>query len=177
VALAAVRKFPWAKVPGYVIAQLVGAIAASLMNWFMFGDQLRELLILGATRPGPGVLWVHGVGQEFVITSVLMVVIMATAVYKRPPGGPTQSGLAIGLWIGAAIFLALPISGGALNPARALSPDSVALQFPFWWIHLIGPVCGAVAGAALWEYVLDRATRRWEKLTFRGRDHRAPHSQ
>jgi MIP family channel proteins len=159
VALAAVRKFPWAKVPGYVIAQLVGAIAAGLMNWFMFGDQLRELLILGATHPGPGVPWYTALVTEFVITSVLMVVIMATAVYKRPPGGPTQSGLAIGLWIGAAIFLALPISGGALNPARALGPDIVALQFPFWWIYLIGPVCGAVAGAALWEYVLDRGSK------------------
>ncbi|MFY9809495.1 MAG: aquaporin, partial [Pseudonocardiaceae bacterium] len=72
---------------------------------------------------------------------------------------PTQSGLAIGLWIGAAIFLALPISGGAMNPARALGPDIVALQFPFWWVYLVGPVCGAVAGAALWEYVLDKGAK------------------
>lgn len=163
VALAAVRKFPWAKVPGYVVAQFVGAILAGLMNWLMFGDQLRELLILGATRPGPDVAWYAALVTEFVITLVLMVVIMSTAVYKRPPGGPTQSGLAIGLWIGAAIFLALPISGGAMNPARALGPDIVALQFPFWWIYLVGPVCGAVAGAALWEYVLDKGAKEVPK--------------
>ena len=155
VALAAVRKFRWSMVPGYVIAQLIGAILAGLMNWLMFGDQLREALVLGATRPGADIPWYTALVTEFVITLVLMVVIMATAVYQRPPGGPTQSGLAIGLWIGAAILLALPISGGALNPARALGPDIAALQFPFWWIYLIGPVCGALAGAALWAYVLD----------------------
>jgi MIP family channel proteins len=154
VALAAVRKFPWSKVPGYVLAQFVGAVLAGLMNWLMFGNELRQALILGATRPGADIAWYTALVTEFVITLVLMVVIMATAVYQRPPGGPTQSGLAIGLWIGAAIFFALPISGGALNPARALGPDIAALQFPFWWIYLIGPVCGALAGAALWVYVL-----------------------
>lgn len=88
-----------------------------------------------------------------------MLVIMATAVYERKPGGATQSGLAIGLWVGAAIFLALPITGGSLNPARTLGPDIAAGQFPFWWIYVVGPVLGAVAGAALWTYVLGKGDK------------------
>jgi MIP family channel proteins len=159
VALAAVRKFPWSMVPGYLVAQFTGAILAGLMNWFVFGGQLRESLILGSTRPGPGIPWYTALVLEFVVTLVLMVVIMATAVYQRKPGGGTQSGLAIGLWVGAAIFLALPISGGSLNPARTLGPDIAALQFPFWWIYVVGPVCGAVVGAALWTAVLSKGHR------------------
>lgn len=159
VALATVRKFPWSMVPGYLIAQFTGAILAELMNWFMFGGQLRETLILGATAPGPDIPWYTALVTEFVLTLVLMVVIMATAVYQRKPGGASQSGLAIGLWLGAAIFLALPITGGSLNPARTLGPDIVAWQFPFWWVYIVGPVTGAVVGAALWTYVLAKGDK------------------
>lgn len=159
VALAAVRKFPWSMVGPYIVAQFVGAILAALMNWFMFGGALRESLILGSTHPGPGIPWYTALVTEFVITLVLMVVVMATAVYERAPGGASQSGLAIGLWVGAAIFLALPVSGGSLNPARTLGPDIVALQFPLWWIYIVGPVAGAIAGAALWVYVLGQGSK------------------
>ena len=96
---------------------------------------------------------------EFVITLVLMVVIMATAVYQRAPGGATPAGLAIGLWVGAAIFLALPISGGSLNPARTLGPDIIAGEFPYWWVYIVGPVAGAVAGAGLCEFALAKGRK------------------
>jgi glycerol uptake facilitator-like aquaporin len=58
---------------------------------------------------------------------------MATTVYQRAPGGATPPGLAIGLWVGAAIFLAQPVSGGSLNP-RTLGPDIIAGEFPYWWV-------------------------------------------
>ncbi|HET7329066.1 MAG TPA: aquaporin [Nocardioidaceae bacterium] len=158
IALAAVGRFPWRMVPGYVLAQLTGAVLAALMNWLMFPG-LREPLILGSTQPGPGIAWwVAGV-TEFVITMVLMIVVMATAVFERAPGGASQAGLAIGLWVGAAIFLALPVSGGSLNPARTLGPDIVAMQFPYWWVYVLGPVAGAVAGAALWQFVLAKGRK------------------
>lgn len=155
VALAVVRRFPWRMVPGYVVAQFIGGLLAALMNWFMF-NHLREPLILGSTHPGPGIAWWTACFTEFVITGVLMIVVMSTAVFERAPGGASQAGLSIGLWVGAAIFLSLPISGGSLNPARTLGPDIVAAQFPYWWIYIVGPVCGAVAGALLWEFVLRR---------------------
>lgn len=159
IALAVVGRFPWRHVPAYLVAQFVGGLLAALMNWFMFGDTLRKQLILGSTQPGPGIPWWTAVVTEFVITLILMAVVMATAVYERAPGGAAQSGLSIGLWVGAAIFLALPVSGGSLNPARTLGPDIVAGAFPSWWIYLLGPILGAVAGAGLWQTVLARGDK------------------
>ena len=153
--LAAVGRFPWRMVPGYVAAQMTGALLAGLANWVIF-PHLREPLILGSTQPGPGIAWWTAGFTEFVITLILMVVVMATAVRERAPGGAAQAGVAIGLWVGAAVFLALPISGGSLNPARTLGPDIVAMQFPYWWIYVAGPLLGGMAGAALWELVLDQ---------------------
>ncbi|MDR7300528.1 MIP/aquaporin family protein [Haloactinomyces albus] len=159
VALAVVRRFPWRQVPVYLAAQLAGAILAALVNRFLFAGQVSPQLILGSTSPGPQVAFTTALLAEFVITLVLMLVVMATAVFERAPGGASTAGLAIGLWVGAAVFLSLPISGGSLNPARTLGPDIVALQFPYWWIYIVGPTAGAIVGAALWTFVLGRGSK------------------
>jgi MIP family channel proteins len=159
VALAVTGEFPWREAPQYILSQFTGALLAALMDWFMYGGTLRRSLILGSTHPGTGVPWWRATLTEFVITAVLMVVVMATAVYRRGPGRGAASGLAIGLWVGAAIFLALPISGGSLNPARTLGPDIVAAQFPAWWVYFLGPIVGAAFGAALWKFVIAKGSQ------------------
>lgn len=158
IALAVVGRFPWRQVPGYLVAQLIGALLAAAMNLFMYSD-VSDTLILGSTKPAQGVSDGTALLTEFVITLLLMVIVMATAVYERAPGGASTAGLAIGLWVGAAIFLALPISGASLNPARTLGPDIIALSFPAWWVYIVGPVAGAIAGAALWEFVLSKGSK------------------
>ena len=145
-------------VPG-VAAQVAVAVAfgfgilAALANWAIFGDKLASALDLGTTSPGPGVSAIAALLAEFVITAVLLVVVLSTAVYERAPGGAMPAGLAIGLWIGAAVFLAFPISGGSLNPARTLGPDIVSAAFPSWWIYIIGPLAGAAFGGWIWQFL------------------------
>jgi glycerol uptake facilitator-like aquaporin len=90
---------------------------------------------------------------EFVLTAVLLIVVMSTAVYQRAPGGAMPAGLAVGLWIGCAVFLAFPISGGSLNPARTLGPDIVSAAFPAVWIYIVGPLAGAAFGGWIWQYL------------------------
>ena len=153
VGLAAAREFPWPLVPAYCGAQLLGGILAALVNWGIFGDKLASALHLGTTSPGPGVSAIAALFTEFVITAVLLVVVLSTAVYERAPGGAMPAGLAIGLWIGAAVFLAFPISGGSLNPARTLGPDIVSAAFPSWWIYIIGPLVGAAFGGWIWQFL------------------------
>ena len=154
IGLAVVRRFPWVAVPGYIAAQLVGALLAAFTTWWMFGSTARSQLALGATTPG-----VRGEGiallTEIVITFLLVVTVMGIAIDDRSPG-PAVSGAAIGLVVAAAIFVALPLSGGSLNPARTFGPMIVAGEFDGWWVYLVGPIVGGVAGAALWEYVLRR---------------------
>jgi MIP family channel proteins len=151
--LAAAREFPWRLVPAYCGAQLLGGILAALTNWGIFGDKLASALDLGTTSPGPGVSAIAALFAEFVITAVLLIVVLSTAVYQRAPGGAMPAGLAIGLWIGAAVFLAFPVSGGSLNPARTLGPDIVSAAFPSWWIYIIGPLAGAAFGGWIWQYL------------------------
>lgn len=153
VGLAAAKEFPWPLVPAYCGAQLLGGILAALTNWGIFGDKLGSALNLGTTHPGPGVSLIAALFAEFVLTAVLLIVVMSTAVYERAPGGAMPAGLAIGLWIGAAVFAAFPISGGSLNPARTLGPDIVSAAFPAWWIYVIGPLAGAAAGGWIWQYL------------------------
>lgn len=154
IALAVIGRFPWRQVPGYLVAQFVGGIAAGYLNWFLFGDDLRSSLLLGSTRPGAHVPVSTALVAEIVITMVLMIVVMATAVFERAPAGGAAAGVAIGLWVGAAVFLALPLSGASLNPARTIGPDIAAGAFPSWWIYVVGPVVGAVIGAVLWKFLL-----------------------
>lgn len=155
IALAVVGKFPWRLVPVYLAAQFIGGILAGLMNWLMFGSSARAML-LGGTKPGTGVSWWAALVTEIVITLILLVVVMATAVFERAPGAGLAAGLAIGFWVGAAVFLALPVSGASLNPARTLGPDIVAGSFPSWWVYLAGPIIGGILGAVLWRFVISR---------------------
>ena len=151
--LAAAREFPWRLVPAYWAAQLLGGILAALANWAMYGDKLGSLLDLGTTRPGPGVSLIAALFAELVLTAVLLIVVLSTAVYRRAPGGAMPAGLAIGLWIGCAVFLAFPVSGGSLNPARTFGPDIVSAAFPAAWIYLVGPLAGAAVGGWIWHYL------------------------
>lgn len=154
IALACVRKFPWSAVPGYVIAQMIGGILAGLTNWLFFGGLARQQLLLGATHPGIVGAPLAAFG-EFLLTLVLMITIMATAVDKRSPG-PWSTGLGIGLVVGAGIFVMLPVTGGSFNPARTLGPMIVSGQFPGWWAYIVGPIVGAIVGAWLWTAILRR---------------------
>jgi glycerol uptake facilitator-like aquaporin len=86
---------------------------------------------------------------EFVISVVLMVVIMATSVFKRAPGRGATFGVAYRP-VGRRRDLGLPAPGGSLNPPRILGPDIVAVQFPLWWVYFVGPI----AGAALWKFAV-----------------------
>lgn len=151
VGLAAVGKFPWRAVPGYLIAQFSGAILAALSIWLMFGSNARTSpLLLGTTAPGARGPWV-AFFTEVVLGFLLVVVVLATATDDRAISA--GSGLAIGLTIGAGIFVTLNVSGGSFNAARTLGPMIVSGQFPAWWVYLIAPTLGGVLGALCYDYL------------------------
>jgi len=137
--------FPWRRVPGYIVVQLIGATLAALF--------LRGVVDVSATYgsnyPAPGYSAGAAFLMEAVLTLGLVSVILGTA------SGAQNVGLFGALGVGAYIALAglwgSPISGASMNPARTFGPDLVGGDFTSYWVYVAGPLTGALlAVAAAW---------------------------
>lgn len=149
VALAAIGRFPWRAVAPYLTAQLAGGVLGSLSVWALFGGEARAApLALGATAPN------GGTGQAFlaelVLGFLLMVVVSSTAL--DPRAVPGSAGVSVGLVVAGGVFATAGVSGGSFNAVRALAPMLVSGHFTGWWLYLVAPAVGGVAGA--WAYRL-----------------------
>ncbi len=136
----------------YVLAQLAGAVLGALALRALFPSEAN--LDSGVPVVNETINSGQGVAIEALLTFFLVWVIFATAV---DPGGAFKSiaGLAIGLTITVDILAAGPLTGAAMNPARALGPELVQGIWDDWWVYLIGPGIGAaLAGLAYdWLYL------------------------
>jgi MIP family channel proteins len=150
--LAVNRHFPWACVPGYIIAQFTGAIAAAAVTWGLYGDKARSIARLGATVPAAGVSVGRVLAAEAVVTFVLVLVVVAVATDTRVPRG--IAAIAIGAALAVAIVIAGPVSGAGVNPARAIAPMILTGQFPDWWAYLTAPLAGAAIAITLYDRFL-----------------------
>ncbi|GLY75450.1 aquaporin [Actinoallomurus iriomotensis] len=151
-ALAAIRRFSWRHVPGYVTAQMLGGILAALATWAIRGNAARTITHLGATNPQPGVSDGRALLVEILITFVLVLVVTAAVTDDRFP--TVLAPLLIGLALAAAVFIGGPSDGAAVNPARGLGPMIVSGSFGGWWVSLVGPVIGGVLAAVLYDRVI-----------------------
>ncbi|MGC2173680.1 MAG: aquaporin [Candidatus Sulfotelmatobacter sp.] len=146
-AFAARRNFPWQRVPGYVVGQVIGGIGAAAFLRAMFGT----VGALGATLPGRGVTGGKAMVMEVVLTAGLVNTILGTASGARNIG--TNGALAVGGYIALAGLWAAPITGSSMNPVRSLAPDVVRGNLHTTWIYLVGPVIGALIAVAF-EWIL-----------------------
>jgi len=146
-AFAVRRNFPWRRVPGYVLAQTLGGVAAALFLYALFGT----VGALGATLPGNGISNGTALAMEVVLTAGLVNTILGTASGARNIG--SNGAIAVGGYIVLAGLWAAPISGASMNPARSFAPDLVRGDLSMTWIYLVGPVLGALIGVAF-EWVL-----------------------
>jgi len=132
--------FPWGRVPGYVLAQMIGAGAAALFLRAMFGT----VGALGATVPGHGVSNTTALAMEVVLSAGLVNTILGTASGARNIG--PNGAIAVGGYIALAGLWAAPISGASMNPARSLAPDLLRGDLSTAWIYVAGPLLGALIG-------------------------------
>lgn len=149
ISLASIGRFPWKYVPTYIIGQLVGAILAGLAVWGTFGDPARTVASLGATYPTPDASIGQAFLMEALITFVLVFVIVAVA--TDPRAKTAAASLAIGFALGIAVLIGGPVSGGAVNPARALGPMIVAGKLTAWWLYIVAPIVGGMIAAWLYN--------------------------
>jgi aquaporin Z len=129
--------FPWRRVPGYLVAELLGSTLAVLLLWAMFG----KVGSLGATEPGSGISDVQAMLMELILTVGLFSVILGTA-SKSQNLGPL-SALGVGAYIVLAGLWSSSISGASMNPARSFGPDLVLGNFSHYWVYVVGPLLGA----------------------------------
>lgn len=146
VAFAATGHFPWRRVPGYALAQLLGATAGATALLLVADDVTP---VAAAIRPGLG--WAAALAVEALATFLLAFAIVAVATDRRAAQG--LAGVAIGLAVSVGSLWAGPLTGAAMNPARALGPAAVAGVWQDAWVHVVGPLAGAVAAMALYQWL------------------------
>lgn len=142
----------------YVVAQLAGAAVAAKLLSGIFPNFVHAAPFLGLCNlPGdllPTFTLRCGIITEAILTFFLMTVVLHVAVDER--GMKPPMGLAIGFTVAMDIFLGGPLTGAALNPARAFGP---ALVTGHWLNHAIywaGPLLGAGVAAVLYQTVFAR---------------------
>jgi aquaporin Z len=132
----------------YWISQFAGAaVAAAGLRWLLhkpaFLASVPHVARIGAGR---------GVVLEAIMTFFLVWAVFATAV---DPRGAFKSiaGLAIGLTITIDVLMGGPLTGAAMNPARAFGPQLVGNSWTDGWIYYVGPVAGGLVAGLAYEYL------------------------
>lgn len=146
ITFAVFRRFPYREVPAYIVAQLIGSIMASGALALLFDVTPKAYF---------GTVPVGSDGQSFVleifISFLLMFVISGVSTDSRAIG--ELAGIAIGMTILLNVFLAGPVSGASMNPARSIGPAIVKNVYKGLWVYIVGPVIGTLAGALAYNLI------------------------
>jgi aquaporin Z len=135
--------FPWRRVPLYVIAQLAGAVLATLLLIGLIGKHGSA----GLTLPGPGISTWTALAWEALLTTGLVSVVLGTASGAQQLGPVAAFG--VGGYIALAGLFGAPVSGASMNPARSLGPALVLGNWTSWWAYLLGPAIGALIAVGI----------------------------
>jgi MIP family channel proteins len=136
----------------YILSQLVGAILASLLLRAIFPADAWQPATLGTPALGMAISYWDGVLLEFILTFFLVFTVFAVAVDERAP--KSIYGFAIGLVLTFDILAGGPLTGAAMNPARAFGPALVSGSWNDHLVYWIGPLLGGMAAALLYNYAL-----------------------
>jgi glycerol uptake facilitator len=176
-ALAVFRGFPWRKVAPYCIAQTAGAFtAAALVYWnyrpaFQLVDpQLDHTAGVFTTFPAFPTILQAGFLDQLIGTGLLVLLILAITDEFNVPPGANLAPLMIGLVVVAIGMSFGGMHGYAINPARDFGPRLFTVVAGFhnngltdgirvWWIPVVAPLLGGLAGAALYDFAIRRFLR------------------
>lgn len=168
--LAAAGSFPWKLVPGYIIAQVIGAFVGACLAWISYKDLMDEEpdagVKLGVFSTGPAIdNKPMNTVTEFLGTFLLVSGILAIGYGNGVTGGmaPFIVGMLIAV-IGMAVGGA---TGFAINPARDLGPRIAHAMLPIkgkggsnWgyaWVPIVGPALGGIVGGVFYVWFISMA--------------------
>lgn len=134
----------------YWVAQLAGASAAAYLLTLVIPEDTWRAVHLGTPALARDFSNLSGMIVEAVLTFFLVFVIFGTTADKRGLFG-NIAGLAIGLTVTMDILLGGPLTGAAMNPARAFGPALVGKFWASQGVYWVGPLAGGVVAGALYE--------------------------
>lgn len=135
----------------YVVTQLVAAAAAALLVKLVLPVVPGEVTSYGVPRIAPAVTMTNAIIIEAVLTFFLVSAVFGTAV---SPEAPSVGGFAIGLVLLFDILVGGPLTGAAMNPARAFGPALVGMDWHGHAVYWVGPLAGGAFAGFLWAKVL-----------------------
>jgi MIP family channel proteins len=140
----------------YWLNQFAGACVAGLLLWWIFPAEAIAPSRLGAPLLHPSIGNGAGLVLEAIMTFFLVLAIFAIAIDDRG-AVKAVSGFGIGLVITVAVLAGGPLTGAAMNPARAFGPELVYRVWEsYTWIYYLGPFAGAVIAAVGYEWLFLR---------------------
>ena len=128
---------------GYLIGQLLAAIAAALLVLALFDQPAVASTI---TRPGGGFNDLEALILEAVLTAGFVLVILASTRHAS-----ALAALAIPLTLVAIHMAAVPFTGASVNPARTIGPALVGGDLRTVWIYVVGPLVGGVVAGFVYR--------------------------
>ena len=137
---------------GYWAAQLVGAIAAAYLLKAIVPDDAWRAVALGTPALARDFRVLDGMILEGVMTFFLVLVVFATAVDEKG-AWRAISGFGIGLTITMGILTGGPLTGAALNPARAFGPALASAHWANHGVYWVGPLAGGFVAGLLYDSV------------------------
>ena len=145
----AARRMSFAPALGFIGAQLIGALAASLLVFLLFSEYsstepLSSALTLGATSPSGSLF--QAFLMEVVLSFILMFVILGVSTGAKEKG--ITAGLAIGMTVLLLALFGGPVTGASMNPARSLAPALVSGELGALWLYMLAPITGALIAVA-----------------------------
>ena len=147
----------------YITFQALGGIAGVLLVRLVFGEVFTDAPVTYVvTVPGDAGVAV-AFAAEFLMSMLLMLTILLVSNHMK---WERYTGLAAGVMVATYITVEAPYSGMSINPARTLASALPAGVWSNWWLYLVAPVFGMLAGVELYRRCLPRAAVRRAKLVW-----------
>ena len=148
------QRLDWVSAIGYVAAQIIGALAASLLILLLISK-----LVVAATLNQPAVANPQDTSGfavsdpsafilEMIFTTVFIAVIL-TITNKDPQ----RAVLVIPLTLVMIHFVGIPLTGASVNPVRSLAPAIVSGNYSHLWVYLTAPFAGSILGWLIYRFV------------------------
>ncbi len=145
----------------FALAQFIGGLLGVLLVVQVLGGAFANAPVsYAATTPGPQGPWV-ALAAEIGISALLMLTILTVS---NAPRLARFTGIFAGVLVASYISLEAPLSGMSMNPARSFASAAPALMWHNFWIYVIAPVIGMLAGAQLYLFLRTRARIGCAKL-------------